>query len=125
MAPHFNTYNNSKIFNPGKRIKLLPVKIATIDEIKPNKVKVVKVDDADTEAIILNVKGRFYAFQRYCMHKAFPLEFSPKDKMLTCPLHGSKFNIETGKSIGPLMTNDLKTYNVKIKGNEVYLVIGD
>jgi len=103
---------------------LLPVKIATIDEIKPNKAKIVKVDD-DNEAIILNMKGRFYAFQCYCMHHAFPLEFSPKDKMLICPLHGSKFNIETGKSIGPLITNDLKTYNVKIKDNEVYLVIED
>jgi nitrite reductase/ring-hydroxylating ferredoxin subunit len=107
MAPRFNTYNNSKIFNPGKRIKLLPVKIATIDEIKPNKAKVVKVDVANKEAIIFNVKGRFYAFQRYCMHQPFPLEFSAKAKMLTCPLHGSKFNIESGKSIGPLITNDL------------------
>ncbi len=103
---------------------MLPVKIATIDEIKPNKAKIVKVDD-DNEAIILNVEDRFYAFQRYCMHHAFPLEFSAKAKMLTCPLHGSKFNIETGKSIGPLITNDLKTYNVKIEDNEVYLVIED
>jgi nitrite reductase/ring-hydroxylating ferredoxin subunit len=45
--------------------------------------------------------------------------------MLICPLHGSKFNIETGKSIGPLIANDLKTYNVKIEDNEVYLVIED
>ena len=52
-------------------------------------------------------------------------EFSAKAKMLTCPLHGSKFNIETGKSIGPLIANDLKTYNVKIEDNEVYLVIED
>jgi nitrite reductase/ring-hydroxylating ferredoxin subunit len=43
---------------------LLPVKIATIDEIKPNKAKIVKVDD-DNEAIILNVEDRFYAFQRF------------------------------------------------------------
>jgi nitrite reductase/ring-hydroxylating ferredoxin subunit len=77
---------------------LLPVKIATIDQIKPNKANVVKVDDANKEAIILNVKDRFYAFQSYCMHHAFPLEFSAKAKMLTCPLHGSKFNIETGNS---------------------------
>jgi hypothetical protein len=37
---------------------LLPVKIATIDQIKPNKANVVKADDANKEAIILNVKGR-------------------------------------------------------------------
>jgi nitrite reductase/ring-hydroxylating ferredoxin subunit len=41
---------------------LLPVKIATIDEIKPNKAKVVKIDD-DNEAIILNVKDRFMHFK--------------------------------------------------------------
>ena len=40
-----------------------------------------------------------------------------------CPLHLSVFNLQTGEPQNPPAENALKTYNIKINENEVYVEV--
>jgi len=42
---------------------------------------------------------------------------------VTCPLHLSIFNLEDGKPQNPPAESPLKSYNVKIEQNEIYVEV--
>lgn len=68
-------------------------------------------------AIFRTRSGKLFATQSNCPHKEGPLaDGIVGEKTLICPLHGNKFDLETGKPIG----NDcsaLKTYPVELSNN--------
>ncbi len=98
------------------------------------------------EILVANKDRKFYALGDRCSHTNAPLVMGNlKDNVVTCPLHGAKFDIKTGKKISdPTMpslnmdslpsnlqkymqyagqilshikTYDQKTYEVKISEN--------
>jgi len=42
-------------------------------------------------------------------------------KVITCPCHGSMFNVQTGAVVGPPAHFPLTVYAVKIQGTDVYV----
>jgi 3-phenylpropionate/trans-cinnamate dioxygenase ferredoxin subunit len=107
--------------------KLGFVKVAETSEIPAGKMKMVKLEDK--EILIANVNGNYYAIANRCTHKNGDLSKGSLDgNIVTCPLHGSKFDVTTGKAIsGPKIaffrakTNDEPSFEVKIEGNDVML----
>ena len=103
-------------------------KVAETSEIPVGKMKLVK--SRNMEVLIANVNGTFYAIGNPCTHKSGRLsEGSLEGKIVTCPSHGSKFDITTGKSIqGPTGTFfNAKTPNatpveLRIDGKDIMLV---
>jgi 3-phenylpropionate/trans-cinnamate dioxygenase ferredoxin subunit len=122
------------------------VDLASVDEIPVGKMK--HVDADENEILVANTNGKFYALCDRCSHTNAPLSMGNlKDNVVTCPLHGAKFDIKTGKKISdPTMasintdslptnlqkymqyagqilsrikTYDQKTYEVKVEGNSV------
>jgi nitrite reductase/ring-hydroxylating ferredoxin subunit len=66
---------------------------------------------------VFSVAGGFCATQAMCTHKAGPLsEGTVDDTTVTCPLHGSKFDIWTGAVLHGPATVPLKTYPVIVDG---------
>lgn len=68
-------------------------------------------------AIFRTRSGKLFATQANCPHKEGPLaDGIVGEKTLICPLHGNKFDLETGKPLG----NDcaaLKTYRVEVSNS--------
>ena len=77
--------------------------------------------------LVVNYKGNYYAIGGKCTHMGGDLSKSKLDgKIVTCPRHGSKFDITTGQSIsGPkigflkLKTGNEPSYEVKIEGDTI------
>jgi uncharacterized protein YbjT (DUF2867 family)/nitrite reductase/ring-hydroxylating ferredoxin subunit len=69
------------------------------------------------EVAVFSVAGGFAATQAMCTHKAGPLsEGTVDDTTVTCPLHGSQFNIWTGAVLRGPAKEPLKTYRVIVDG---------
>lgn len=100
-------------------------KVAETSEIPLGKMKMVKIKDE--EILIANVMGKFYAVSNPCPHKKADLSKSAiEGTTITCPLHGSKFDVITGKNtLGPKQmfsrgnTEALKTYEVRVQGTSI------
>ena len=66
---------------------------------------------------MFNVAGNFCATQAKCPHKQGPLNEGKLDgSTVTCPWHGSQFNVCTGVILqGPAVT-PLKMYSIVVEG---------
>lgn len=94
--------------------------VAKTSEIPEGTIKVVSIQDK--ELIVVNYEGNYYAINRICTHMGGDLSKGKLEgKIITCPRHGSRFDVTTGKSIsGPrigflkLKTKDEPNYQVKV-----------
>jgi len=94
------------------------VRIAETKNVLKNKMRVFKV--SDREILVVNVEDKFYAFENRCPHMGYPLYFgSLKGKVLKCGFHYAKFDVRTGKSLGPVTHSLLKTFKVKIHNSSI------
>jgi nitrite reductase/ring-hydroxylating ferredoxin subunit len=66
---------------------------------------------------VFNVAGNFCATQAKCTHQQGPLNDGKLDgSTVTCPWHGSQFNVCTGAVLQGPATDPLKTYRVIVEG---------
>ena len=85
-----------------------------------------KIDLGDREVMIANVGGIFYAAETWCTHQRSDLSMGLlTDKVVMCPLHQARFNLEDGSVLEGPSGDDpstipvLKTYEVKVDGADV------
>ena len=85
-----------------------------------------KLVEADGQSIaIFNVGGSFYAIDNTCTHRGGPLsEGTLTGDTVTCPWHGAKYNVKTGAVLSPPAPRGVKSYPVRVTGNEVEVQIG-
>ena len=90
--------------------------------LAPNEFQVSNVPPGSTErvgdAVVFNVAGKFCATQATCTHRGGPLGQGKLDgSTVTCPLHGSQFDVCSGDVLrGPAM-EPLMTYRVVVEGD--------
>lgn len=83
--------------------------------------------EPDGEEICLIKSGeKVYAVQEHCTHEDGPLhegQLESNGKILVCPWHGARFEFATGKvqEDTPWAKDDLKTYKVKVEGEEIFV----
>ncbi len=97
--------------------------MARVEDVAPGTVVTVT---AGEEAIALaNVDGRFYAMQNACLHLKGPLGEGKLDAehYLTCPWHGWKYDVATGKNDFDLAIQN-RTYEVRIEDGDVQVAVG-
>jgi nitrite reductase/ring-hydroxylating ferredoxin subunit len=83
------------------------------------------------DILIIRQGGKYYAIDRYCSHMGGDLlKGSVEKNIITCPRHGSRFDITNGKSIsGPnlvifkLKTKPIRVYELKIEGEQILVRI--
>ena len=70
------------------------------------------------EVAVFNVDGGFCATQAACPHRLGPLNEGTLDgSTVTCPWHGSQFNVCTGAVVRGPAKDALKTYAVTVAGD--------
>ena len=80
------------------------VEVAKVNEIPDGKMKHTEVDGE--EVLVAKVGGKFYALSDRCGHMNALLSMGNlKGNTVTCPFHGSTFDITTGKKLSePILT---------------------
>ena len=94
------------------------MKVAKAAEIAPGSAKGVKV--GEQAVAVFNLDGEFFAISDNCTHKDHTLHDGPvADGNVVCPWHGARFNIRTGEGVGPRPWPCLKTFRVRVVGDDV------
>ena len=95
------------------------VTVARLSEITPGQTLRVTPTRHD-HLVLCNVGGDIYAVADACSHDGGMLGFGELDgQHLVCPRHGALFDVSTGEAVTPPATVPIRTYPVRVLGDEV------
>lgn len=78
------------------------------------------VDIGDIPVAVVHAESGIYAIHDVCSHADVPLsEGDVEDCAIECWLHGSRFDLRTGKPTGLPATTPVPVYAVKVEGDDV------
>ena len=98
------------------------IKVAKVSEISPGNGK--QIDAGGRTIALFNLKGQFHAIDNSCTHVGSSLASGEIiDDDVICPLHGARFNIPTGKVLGPPARENISTYNIRIDGDNIEIEV--
>ena len=73
---------------------------------------------------LFNIDGTYYAIDDTCTHKGGPLsEGKIEGSNVTCPWHGSIFDVRTGEVVRPPAPIGVSRYNVRVVGDDIEIEI--
>ena len=103
-----------------RRIDLLAV-----DEVPPGTMKMAWVDGTD-QVLVINSNGDLTAVQGICSHEYFELDKGFLTAgTLTCALHLSRFDVESGEPLDPPAEVPLAVYDVVVDGDRILIEVPD
>jgi 3-phenylpropionate/trans-cinnamate dioxygenase ferredoxin subunit len=89
------------------------VPVAEVEEVPAGKVKLVEV--AGKAILLCNSKDRIFAVINKCSHADEKLDCGRmKSGWIACPVHGARFNLETGAAMNPPATQPIETFAVRV-----------
>jgi 3-phenylpropionate/trans-cinnamate dioxygenase ferredoxin subunit len=103
------------------------VRAAHISDIPAG--SMVRVEHGGDAILLANIDGGFHAISDTCTHSGGSLSKGAiTDGIVTCPRHGSRFDVRTGKNMaGPKIllfrgkTDDVRSYPVKVDGDDILI----
>jgi len=96
------------------------LEVARVDDVPDGGRKSLIVDDVPV--LLLHVGDEFYAIEDICTHDGQPLSDGPLAGCeITCPRHGARFDIRTGKPLCMPAIEPVPTYEVEIREGSVYI----
>jgi 3-phenylpropionate/trans-cinnamate dioxygenase ferredoxin subunit len=103
-----------------RRIDLLGV-----DEVPDGTMKMAFVDGTD-QVLVVYSNGRFSAMQGICTHEYFELDKGFLTAgTITCALHLSRFDLDSGEPLDPPAEVPLEVYTVVIEDGRVVIEVPD
>ena len=100
------------------------VPVARLDDLAPGTMLMVQVDG--TGILLVNLDGSIRAMQGVCSHEYFELDkgFLTGDS-LTCALHLSRFDLESGEALDPPAEAPLAVYPVVVEDGRILIEVPD
>lgn len=87
--------------------------------------EVIGVDVAGHSIALYDSDEGFFATDNVCTHAYACLSDGwLEGTAIECPLHAARFDIRTGKVLDPPATEDLKTYPVRLVGDDIEVKLG-
>jgi 3-phenylpropionate/trans-cinnamate dioxygenase ferredoxin component len=95
-------------------------RVCSVSEIPDDGAVAVEIDG--TPVAVVRTGGEVFALHDVCSHAEVALsEGEVYDHTLECWMHGSCFDLRTGKPTNPPATQPVPTYRVEIRGDDVYV----
>jgi 3-phenylpropionate/trans-cinnamate dioxygenase ferredoxin component len=96
------------------------IKVAMTSEVPEGKMKTVQI--VGLEVCLANVGGTYHAIGNRCTHFHCPIAQGVlRDNIVTCPCHGSQFDIRTGEVKRGPATMPEPVYETKVEGSTIML----
>lgn len=98
------------------------IRVADKKDLSPG--QILKIEAGDEIILVCQNSGRYQAVSGICPHQYWPLdEGYVIGSRIVCPLHGSEFDLDTGRCLRLPASSPLKTYQVVEMGDELYVEI--
>lgn len=98
------------------------IKAASLDEVQPGKMICVSLQGK--RVLLANDAGTIYAADEMCTHEDASLcTGSLRGHLIKCPLHGSRFDLVSGKPLEDPAEEPLRVYPVKIVDQDIFVKI--
>lgn len=95
-------------------------RVAALSELTENEPFSAKLGDA--YIALYRLYGQIYALDDVCTHEfALLSQGFIEDCAIECPLHQARFDIATGRCLSPPATEDVRSYEVRVEGNDVFV----
>lgn len=95
-------------------------RVASASELAEGASRLVYV--ANQQVALFHTAGRFYAIANRCPHANGALVDGALDgATVTCPMHESRFDLESGRPMSGPAGRPVKTYAVRVEGDDVLL----
>ena len=99
------------------------VRVASAPDLREGEVTAVQVGDENIA--LYRLEDGIYATDNICTHEYACLSDGwLENGIIECPLHAGQFEVKTGKGLGPPIDVDLRTYPVKVEGDDVLVGLG-
>ena len=88
--------------------------LGNLDDLGDGEMRVFE-DVGDYGIVVCRVKGELFALEDNCSHADTPLsEGRLRNHQLTCPLHGTSFDVRNGAHSGPPAFEGVGCYRVEV-----------
>jgi naphthalene 1,2-dioxygenase system ferredoxin subunit len=85
---------------------------------------IIGIDISGKSIALYRVEGEVFATDNLCTHgNARLCDGFLEGHEIECPLHQGKFDIRNGEAMCAPLTEDVKTYPIKIEGDRVFVAI--
>ena len=96
------------------------VRACALTDVPDEGALAVEIDD--TPVAVVRIGQEVFALRDVCSHAEVALsEGEVYDHTIECWLHGSCFDLRSGKPTNPPATQPVPTYRVKIEGDDVFV----
>lgn len=94
------------------------LRVCAVADVAPGTALRVELDDVDVA--VVRDGDDWFAIADECSHASIPLsEGDVEGCEIECWLHGSRFDLRTGKPSGPPATDPVAVYAVQVDGDDV------
>jgi len=98
------------------------VAVAKVAELGAGEKKVVEANGIGV--ILVNTRDRIFALRNLCSHAYETLECGRvRAGWISCPVHGARFDLETGAPLNPPATMPIETYEVRVEGEDILIAV--
>ena len=103
--------------NPGEN-EFEFVQVGSVEELKPSERLFVEIDGL--EIVVFNINGVLFATADLCSHDDGPLgEGDLTDFEISCPRHGARFDVRTGKALSLPAIVDIPAYPTRVVNSQI------
>ena len=96
------------------------VTVGPIEQLPPGERRVVNVDE--TQIIVVNLDGRYYAIEDICTHDGGKLTGGTiEGDQIICPRHGARFCLRTGSALSAPAYEPTSSFPVRIENGVVQI----
>lgn len=96
------------------------VSVARADELGVGQMK--RIAPAGKPLLLVHAEGGHYCVDELCSHEDYSLWFGcVKGRSIKCSLHGSYFDLESGKPLNEPADCPLRTYPTRLEDGQVWV----
>jgi len=98
------------------------VRLASVADLEED--TAVHVDYDSVPVCLARSAGQLHAIVDRCTHQDVPLsEGEVENGTIECYMHGSRFDLTTGKALGPPAIDDVTVFPLRVEGNDIYVAV--